>query len=105
MARFLVYTSPARGHLYPLVPTLLELRRRGHLVHVRTLASEVEALRAAGLDARAIAPEIESVRLADWAAPTPEEGLAGVLALSVTVPSGRSPTFKAPSFKSSQMYS
>ncbi len=79
MARFLVYTSPARGHLYPLVPTLLELRRRGHLVHVRTLASEVEALRAAGLDARAIAPEIESVRLADWAAPTPEEGLAGVL--------------------------
>ena len=25
MARFLAYTSPARGHLYPVVPTLLEL--------------------------------------------------------------------------------
>ena len=25
MTRFLAYTSPARGHLYPLVPTLLEL--------------------------------------------------------------------------------
>ena len=25
MARYLAYTSPARGHLYPIVPTLLEL--------------------------------------------------------------------------------
>ena len=24
MARYLVYTSPARGHLYPVVPTLEE---------------------------------------------------------------------------------
>ena len=30
MARYLAYTSPARGHLYPIVPTLRELRRRGH---------------------------------------------------------------------------
>jgi MGT family glycosyltransferase len=41
MARYLAYTSPARGHLYPLVDTLLELDRRGQEVHVRTLASEV----------------------------------------------------------------
>lgn len=79
MASFLAYTSPARGHLYPLVATLIELRRRGHAVHVRTLASEVESLRAAGLDATAIASEIEDIRLADWEAATPEEGLAGVL--------------------------
>jgi UDP:flavonoid glycosyltransferase YjiC (YdhE family) len=35
MARFLAYTSPARGHLYPITPTLLELAGRGHDVHVR----------------------------------------------------------------------
>ena len=39
MARYLVYTSPARGHLYPMVPILEELRRRGHEVVVRTLSS------------------------------------------------------------------
>ena len=49
MARYLVYTSPARGHLYPIVPTLEELRRRGHEVVLRTLASEVELLRDLGL--------------------------------------------------------
>ncbi len=46
MSRYLVYTSPARGHLYPIVPTLEELKRRGHEIAVRTLASEVEMLRA-----------------------------------------------------------
>ena len=49
MTRYLAYTSPARGHLYPLVQTLLELRGRGHDVHVRTLASEVAALDRLGL--------------------------------------------------------
>lgn len=79
MARFLAYTSPARGHLYPIVPTLLELRRRGHDVHVRTLASEVEGLLRVGLEAQPILPAIEDLRLADWEADSPEEGLAGVL--------------------------
>jgi len=51
MARYLAYTSPARGHLYPLVETLDALRGRGHDVAVRTLASEVEAMRARGFDA------------------------------------------------------
>jgi hypothetical protein len=41
MARYLVYTSPARGRLYPVVPTLEEFQQRGHEVVVRTLASEV----------------------------------------------------------------
>ena len=45
-ARLLVYTSPARGHLFPIMPTLLELRKRGHAIAVRTLASEVEKVRA-----------------------------------------------------------
>ena len=75
MSRYLAYTSPARGHLYPIVATLLELKDRGHDVHVRTLASEVPALRAAGLHAEPIAAEIESVTLDDWKGSDPEEGL------------------------------
>ena len=34
MARFLAYTSPATGHLFPLVPGLLELIERGHEVRL-----------------------------------------------------------------------
>ena len=79
MARVLVYTSPARGHLYPLAGTLVELHRRGHEIHVRTLASELDALRAVGLQAERIDPAIEAVALDDWRASTPEEGLAGAL--------------------------
>ena len=75
MSRYLAYTSPARGHLYPIVGTLLELRDRGHEVHVRTLASEVPALRAIGLRAEPIAAEIESITLDDWKGSDPEEGL------------------------------
>lgn len=79
MARLLAYTSPARGHLYPIVATLRVLRDRGHEVHVRTLASEVTALRAAGLHAEPIAPAIEALPLDDWRGRSPEEGLAGGL--------------------------
>ncbi len=71
MARYLVYTSPGRGHLYPVVPTLEELRRRGHEVVVRTLASEVELLRDLGFAAAPIDPAIERKEHADWRARTP----------------------------------
>jgi MGT family glycosyltransferase len=71
MARYLVYTSPARGHLYPIVPTLQELRRRGHEVVVRTLSSEVGLLRELGFEAEAIDPAIERKVHADWRARTP----------------------------------
>jgi len=66
MARYLVYTSPARGHLYPVVPTLEELRRRGHEVAVRTLASEVHLLRGLGFAAAPIVPAIEGKEHKDW---------------------------------------
>ena len=75
MARYLVYTSPARGHLYPIVPTLEELRRRGHEVVLRTLASEVELLRDLGFAAAAIDPAIERKEHADWRARTPTGAL------------------------------
>jgi MGT family glycosyltransferase len=71
MSRYLVYTSPARGHLYPVVPTLEELRRRGHEVVVRTLASEVGLLRDLGFEAEAIDPAIERKEHTDWRARTP----------------------------------
>jgi MGT family glycosyltransferase len=66
MPRVLAYTSPARGHLYPLTSILLELRSRGHDVVVRTLASEVGLMRGLGFDAEAIDPRVEAVELADW---------------------------------------
>lgn len=66
MATILVYTTPARGHLYPLVPVLEELRGRGHTIVLRTLASEVERARSLGFDAAPIAPEVEAVALDDY---------------------------------------
>jgi UDP:flavonoid glycosyltransferase YjiC (YdhE family) len=59
--RLLAYTSPARGHLNPMMGPLLELRRRGSEVHVRTLSSQVEAVRAAGLECEPLAPAIEAL--------------------------------------------
>lgn len=79
MARILVYTSPARGHLYPATPILDELRRRGHHVVVRTLASEVDLMRSRGFDARAIDPAIEAVAHDDYLARTPQGALKRVL--------------------------
>ena len=71
MTRYLVYTSPARGHLYPIVPTLQEMRRRGHEVVVRTLFSEVDLLRSLGFEAAAMDPAIERREIDDWRARTP----------------------------------
>lgn len=66
--RLLVYTSPARGHLYPVVPILLELRRRGHEVRLLTLAGEVERIAALGIEAEPVSPAVEAVELDDWRA-------------------------------------
>src|SRR4051812_37037014 len=79
MARYLAYTSPARDHLYPMVPTLMDLRGRGHEIHVRTLASECDALCALGLHAEPIAAEIEAAPLRDFEASTPEQALGNAL--------------------------
>jgi MGT family glycosyltransferase len=71
MARFLVYTSPARGHLYQVVPTLLALRERGHDVAVRTLSAEVDRVNSLDLPAQPIDSEIEEIEHDDWRARTP----------------------------------
>src|SRR5215204_5829029 len=79
MTRYLVYTSPARGHLYPIVPTLEEMRRRGHEVVVRTLASEGERMRGLGFEAAAMDPAIERREIDDWQARTPVGALRASL--------------------------
>jgi MGT family glycosyltransferase len=75
MSRFLVYTSPAAGHLLPLVPGVLELRRRGHEVRVVCAADDVEPMRAAGIDAVACDPRIQEIQLTDHAAKSDKERL------------------------------
>jgi MGT family glycosyltransferase len=68
MATILAYTAPAAGHLFPLMPGLLELRERGHEIHVRTQAELVDGVRAAGLHAEPIDPAILDVEVADYQA-------------------------------------
>src|SRR3981189_2191671 len=75
MARILAYTSPARGHLYPLVPILDELAGRGHQIAVRTLASQVPLLQARGFAAAPISAQIESLPHDDFQARTPQAKL------------------------------
>lgn len=64
--KVLGYTSPARGHLYPLVPILLELGSRGHQAAVRTMADEVGPLRRRGINAAAITDTIERIHNDDY---------------------------------------
>ncbi|GAA1804538.1 nucleotide disphospho-sugar-binding domain-containing protein [Agromyces neolithicus] len=66
--KFLAYTSPARGHLYPTMPILHELQRRGHVVAVRTLDAEVDHLRQLGFTADRIDPRIARIEFDDYLA-------------------------------------
>jgi MGT family glycosyltransferase len=71
LARFLAYTYPAVGHLYPLVETVLELQKRGHEVEVRTLGTEIDALEKVGIAATAVDPGIDALEVDEWRAKTP----------------------------------
>jgi MGT family glycosyltransferase len=75
MARILAYTSPARGHLYPLTPVLDELAGRRHEVAVRTLAAQVELMRSRNFAAEAIDPAIEAIPQDDWRERRPQAAL------------------------------
>lgn len=78
MARILAYTSPARGHLYPLAPILDELRSRGHQIVLRTLSSEVELMRSRGFDCEPLDPVVEAGH-DDYLARTPQGALKRAL--------------------------
>ena len=75
MSRFLVYTSPASGHLLPLVPGVLALRGRGHQVRVVCATSDVDLMTQAGIDAVAVDPRIQEIQLSDHAAGSDKERL------------------------------
>jgi MGT family glycosyltransferase len=75
MSRILVYTSPARGHLFPLMALVLELKARGHDLAVRTQAADVELVRSQGVRAAAVDPRVEAVAADDWQARNPRAAL------------------------------
>ena len=71
MSRILVYTTPARGHLFPVTPIMDELHRRGHDIALRTLGSQVPMMRERGFDAAPIDPRIEEIAINDYLGRTP----------------------------------
>ena len=71
MSRVLAYTGPSEGHLYPLVPTLIELNERGHKVTVRTMAKEIPRLGEMGFEASPVADGIAEREADDWRGRTP----------------------------------
>ncbi|MGZ4288937.1 MAG: glycosyltransferase, partial [Solirubrobacteraceae bacterium] len=75
MGRLLAYLSASSGNTYPAIDTLLELARRGHELHVRMRASDVELMRALGLHAAAIDPGIEQIEIEDWRGRTQVDSL------------------------------
>jgi MGT family glycosyltransferase len=75
MARVLAYTSPARGHLYPLVPILDELAGHGHEIAIRTLASQMALMRDRGFAAAPISTRVEGLVHDDYRARTPQGSL------------------------------
>jgi MGT family glycosyltransferase len=87
MATILAYTSPALGHLLPISALMSELVRRGHAIHVRTLASGVQLAERLGFTADTIDPRIEAIQHDDWKAANP----LAALKLSVAVFGRRAP--------------
>jgi MGT family glycosyltransferase len=77
--KLLAYTSPARGHLYPIVPIVAELSERGHRVSVCTLSDEVGHLAALDVEGFAIDPVVERNQLEDWRERSPRRAVLSVL--------------------------
>jgi MGT family glycosyltransferase len=64
--KVLAYTSPARGHLYPIVPIMAALGERGHDTRVVALSGELSQLAPLGIEGTAIDPAVEAIQLEDW---------------------------------------
>lgn len=76
MSRILAYTTPARGHLFPVTPILDELHTRGHEISLRTLRSQVPTMVDRGFKAVPISSHIETIEHDDWRARNSRESLA-----------------------------
>ncbi|UBI07213.1 hypothetical protein LA329_02600 [Corynebacterium falsenii] len=72
-------TSPAKGHLYPLVDTLIKLRSRGHSIVVKTLSSETQTLEDLGFTAIPLSDTLNDAQLDDWQATNSIGALNAVL--------------------------
>ena len=66
MKTVLIYTSPARGHLYPMMDIAIELRNEGYEVIVQTLSSEKKHVETENIQFVSISPDIESLELQDY---------------------------------------
>ncbi len=76
MSTYYVYTTPASGHIFPMVPGLLELEARGHTVHLRTGPVHVDAARAAGLrNVEAVDLRITEIPATDYEVSSPRQRL------------------------------
>jgi MGT family glycosyltransferase len=71
MKTFLIYTSPAKGHLYPMMDVAIKLKKQGHTVFVQTLSEEKERVINEGLEHISISPKIEALPLVDYYAKSP----------------------------------
>lgn len=78
MSRILAYTSPARGHLFPVAPILDELGRRGHHISVRTLASQIALMQSCGFDAVPISAAVEAIEHDDYRARSTRQAVGHV---------------------------
>lgn len=79
MIRLLAYTSPARGHLYPVVPIMAELVGRGHRASLYTLAGELDHLAPLGIEGLAIDSSIEAIQIEDWRERSPLGAIRSVM--------------------------
>ena len=80
MSTILIYTSPARGHLYPMMDVAIALRAGGHRVVIQTLASEHDLVVGQGLEHRPISAHVETLELDDYKGGNPLKQLRRTLA-------------------------
>lgn len=85
--KILSYMSPARGHLFPTVPILFELQRRGHDIALRAMAPEVERMRGLGFATEAIDPRIDAIEFDDYLA----RSTVGAIKRSIRTMAARAP--------------
>lgn len=76
MSTVLAYTSPAIGHLFPMVPLVLELKARGHEVHLRTIPEQVAAMRELGFHAEPVDERVLEFEHRDHLAKSVKSALA-----------------------------
>lgn len=71
MSTILVSTTPARGHLYPIMDVALALRAAGHRVVVQTLAGEARLVTESGVEHLPLDPRIEALPIDDYKGSNP----------------------------------